>query len=275
MTISDYKKSLESYTGTARTPADLKAFWQRKMTEGKRTLTVEPVDFGNKSAIYERWLITEEDYQIKARCIRPADEGKHPFVLMFHDLDRGVRGWHHMTRFLALGYGVVALDAEADPRDWKEQAPSIGFEERYRDALILANTALTLPCVDTGRTVTWGEGFGGGLALVVAAMLPGNLRCAALNPMPADFRHVCRQLSEEEGALLDYVDISNIASEVGGKVLMGICLMDETAPPEGQYAIYHALACEKALKVYPKYGHERVNFFENEVLKFLHDVKLA
>lgn len=275
MTISDYKKSLESYMGTARTPADLKAFWQRKMTEGKRTLTVEPVDFGNKSAVYERWLIAGEGYQVKARCIRPAEDGKHPVVLMFHDLNRGVRGWHHMTRFLALGYGVVALDATADPRDWKEQAPQMDFEERYRDALILADTTLMLPWVDSKRIVTWGEGFGGGLGLVVGAMLPGNVGCAALNPMPTDFRHVCSRLSEEEGARLDYVDISSIASEVGGKVLMGICLMDEIAPPEGQYAIYHGLPCEKALKVYPKYGHERVNFFENEVLNFLHDVKLV
>ena len=54
-------------------------------------------------------------------------------------------------------------------------------------------------------------------------------------------------------------------------VLLGTCLMDEYAPPKGQAAIYNRLTCPKQWKLYPKYVHERVNFFENQMLRFFKD----
>lgn len=49
---------------------------------------------------------------------------------------------------------------------------------------------------------------------------------------------------------------------------MGSCLMDTYAPPQGQAAIYNRLGGPKQWKMYPKYVHERVNFFENQMLFF-------
>ena len=48
-------------------------------------------------------------------------------------------------------------------------------------------------------------------------------------------------------------------------------IIKQLALPEAQYAIYNKLKCKKNIKLYPKYIHERVNFFENEVLGFLKD----
>lgn len=79
---------------------------------------------------------------------------------MYHDLNRGVRGWHHITRFLALGFGVVAPEAEPFRADWKVQPAQAAFRQRYLDALAVAKAALALPWVDTGRVYTFGEGFG-------------------------------------------------------------------------------------------------------------------
>lgn len=47
--------------------------------------------------------------------------------------------------------------------------------------------------------------------------------------------------------------------------------MDTYAPPQGQAAIYNRLTCPKQWKLYPKYIHERVNFFENQMLCFFKD----
>lgn len=47
--------------------------------------------------------------------------------------------------------------------------------------------------------------------------------------------------------------------------------MDTYAPPQGQAAIYNRLTCPKQWKLYPKYIHERVNFFENQMLCFFND----
>lgn len=269
MTISQRQNMLKTYTAERRTPRDFAEKWQERMAE-KWDASIEPVEFSNPCGIYEKMVVTTESRRISARCIRPADDRKHPLILMFHDLNRGVRGWHHMTRFIALGYAVIALDARPDLRDWRSQPGDMDLESRYCDALTLANAALSQPYVDPQRIVTWGEGFGAGLAMVAAAMLPGNVKCAALNPMPAAIRELCGDMSEDALGKLDYVDLLNFAPLIRGEVLLGVCLMDEVAPPEGQYAVYNTLACTKFLKVYPKYAHERVNFFENEVLKFLH-----
>lgn len=271
MTISEYKNKLESYMGKTQMPVDFSMIWKQRRDAAKGILTVEAMDFCNEVAAYEKLTVAVGEHKVHARCIRPADLVRHPLVLMFHDLNRGIRGWHHMTRFIAQGYAVVALEADTDKRDWRSEPEKIDFAVRYCDALTLMNIALTLPFVDPERIVTWGEGFGAGLAMVVSAMLPGKSKCAVLNPMPADFRGLCKNVSEEQLEKLDYVDVVNFSPLLKGSVLMGICLMDDVAPPEGQYAAYNRLTCPKTLKAYPKYIHERVNFFENEVLKFLHD----
>lgn len=62
------------------------------------------------------------------------------------------------------------------------------FHSRFLDALRLGKAATQLPWVNREQVTAWGEGFGGGLALAAAALVPGVTRAAALNPMPADLR---------------------------------------------------------------------------------------
>lgn len=271
MTVTEYKRKLESYNGNGCMPADFEDVWKKYMVPESPSVSVERVHFCNETAIYEKMCIVVDDREIHARCIRPRGDGKYPLVLMFHDLNRGIRGWHHMTRFIAQGHAVIALDEEKSDADWLISPEDIDFERRYAAAIILAAVAIRLPYVQEDRIVTWGEGFGAGLAIITAAMIPNKVKCAALNPMPADFRGVCKGISEDNLRKLDYVDVSNFAPFVSGEVLLGVCLMDQIAPPEAQYAIYNNLKCKKDIKVYPKYIHERVNFFENVVLRFLKD----
>ena len=256
MIISEYRKKLEAYRGRTAIGADFREFWRQKMTKAPESVTLEPVPFVNPMAVYENLTLSMGDFSIRARVIRPSRAGRHPLVLMFHDLHREIRGWHHMTRFIAQGCGVVALDAPVNKADWQKAPESVGFEDYIRDALILAEFARKMPWVDGEKIVTWGEGLGGGLAIAAASFIPGS-RCCALNPLPADVES------------LPCCDIAAFAPHVTGQVLLGVCLMDTVAPPEGQYAIYNRLTCEKQIKVYPKYVHERVNFFENEMLSFL------
>ena len=266
MIISEYRKKLEAHQGKNTRPGDFYAYWTARMHQIPKAVLVEPVPFASRTAVYETVTIDMEDHQIKARSIRPAREGKHPVVLMFHDLNREIRGWHHMTRFIALGYGVVALEAAVYREDWKSNPEAVGFEGYIRDALVLAEYARKLDWADAGHIAAWGEGLGGGLAVAAASMLPGETKCCALNPMPADIQTG----SVKSAGKLEYCDIAAFADGIQGEVLMGVCLMDTVAPPEGQYAIYNRITCAKRIKVYPKYGHERVNFFENELLSFLH-----
>lgn len=272
MTISQYKKHLENYSGQTQTPEDFSQHWSQALELPGGEVRREAAPFSNPAACYETLTLSTPDGEIRARCVYPAGGGTYPLVLMYHDLNRGPRGWHHMTRFIALGCAVVAPEAPADNTSWVARPHDVDFHARFVNALALSKAALELPYVDKTRVITWGEGLGGGLAVAAAALLPGEIHCACLHPMPADFRGVCTDKEGNGFARLDYVDTVNFAPMLKGQLLLGTALMDKVAPPEGQYALYHRAGCEKTHFVYPKYEHERINFFEHEVLKFLHKV---
>ena len=131
-------------------------------------------------------------------------------------------------------------------------------------------------------------------ALAAAALARGVAKCAVVNVMPADVRGsweqsasgyayegVLRHFREEDPcaerageffSALGYVDAANFSALLpkGFELLDGICLMDAVARPLTQYAAYNRAGCAKRLVVYPKYGHERLNDFENRLLAFMH-----
>ena len=279
-------------------PPDFRAFWNARADRAADcAMEMQPVALHSPAAeYYELHLTAEDGAVLYARYICPVGEKKVPTVLMFHDHGRGIRGWHHMTRFVALGYAVVALenrfiqidvtaDAEAGP-------DGIAAVKMVSDALTMAQAARKLPCTDCARLITWGEGLGAGLAIDVAAMIPGVVKCAALNPVPADFRtaweqncnesiyagvisyfrnHDPKHTQEEQlFSTLDYLDCVNFASMLKSELLLGTSEMDTTAPPDTQDAVFRCASGEKRQIRYPKYIHERINFYENELLKFLH-----
>lgn len=263
MTITEHKAELEAYTGQTTCPSDFQEFWQTRWNQSAPTeIKRESIPFKNDAAVYELLSIRTADGSIvRARTIHPAGKGPYPTVLMFHDQGRGIRGWHHMTRFIAPGYAVIALDnTVALPLD------AVVLEQSYMAAFTVAQAVKVLPYFDAKQLTVWGEGFGGGLAIVAAAMLPSDLRCAVLNPMPADS---CEWLSEESKKVWEYYDLVCFASLLKGPLLMGTALMDKISAPNCQYAIYNRATCPKSHFIYPKYEHERINFFENELLKFL------
>lgn len=279
-------------------PPDFQVFWSERAAGAEKcTIQMTPVDFHNPMAEYYELHISAEDGEtLRARYICPIGEKKVPTVLMFHDYGRGIRGWHHMTRFIALGYAVVALENrcfQLDVTAGAENGPKGMIAVKlFSDALTLGQAARKLPKTDCDRMIAWGEGLGGGLAVAAAATIPGVVKCAALNPLPADFRTAWLQScnesiyagvishfrncdpehTEEEQlfAALDYIDCVNFAPMLSGELLLGTAEMDTAAPPDTQDALFSCAGGEKRQIRYPKYIHERINFYENEMLKFLH-----
>lgn len=271
--MTEQRAAWEVYQGMTEPPADFEAAWRSRWAQAAPAgeVRVERLPFQNAQAVYEQWSIPAPNGgEIRARHIRPAGDGVFPTVLMFHDLGRGVRGWHHMTRFVALGYAVVALENRTSVTDWREDLASLDLKNRYLDVLVLARAVLRRSRTDATKLMTWGEGFGGGLALVAAALVPGVIRCAVLNPLPGDLRTACINVGEKDRMALDGLDPVHFASMLTCPLLLGTGLLDRTAPPEGQYAIFNRARGPKTHLVYPKYEHERINFFENELLKFFY-----
>ena len=79
--------------------------------------SITAIDFANPYARYSEVSFELGGDVVHARLIEPAGRARAselvPLCLMFHDIDRPVRGWHHMTRFAAMGYAVLA------PTVWK------------------------------------------------------------------------------------------------------------------------------------------------------------
>lgn len=227
----------------------------------------------------------------------PSATTELPAVVLFSDLGRGVRSWLHLLRFSALGLPVVALEArpcEARLKDaWRgtftaeelaralinpDDAASSTLKQLIDDALV--TTAFVSRFL--GRTtVTWGEGLGGSQALFAAALLPKAVSATmALNPLFADNAttlraHVgCGDTPQSDAAIdaVGLLDSACAAELVHVPALIGTALLDQSAPTEGTFALYNRLPGQKEMRVYPKFGHERINQFENEQINYLCEV---
>ena len=225
---------------------------------------------------------------------------KLPAVVLFSDLGRGVRSWLHLLRFSALGMPVVALEARPCEPQLKDAWRGAFTAEELAHALInpdgadvstlkqLIDDALVTTAVASrflGRTtVTWGEGLGGSQALFTAALLPKEVSVTmALNPLFADNATTLRAVvgcgdTPQSDAAIDAVgllDSACAAELVRVPALIGTALLDQSAPTEGTFALYNRLPGQKQMRVYPKYGHERINQFENEQINYLCKVILG
>ena len=217
-------------------------------------LTITAIDFANPYARYSEVSFELGNDVVHARLIEPVGRARVselvPLCLMFHDIDRPVRGWHHMTRFAAMGYAVLALDDDVvGTGDLQRGNASPAFVERVHWGRAMAKVARDLDGIDPDRIFAWGEGLGGGIALAVSALDGQGLACTAIaNPLPGG--------------------LEALSSRVRGSVLMGTSLMDAVSDPKGQFAVFNGLECDRRHIIYAKYAHERINAFENEVVDF-------
>ena len=217
-------------------------------------LAITAIDFANPCARYSEVSFELGEDVVHARLIEPTGSARTservPLCLMFHDVDRPVRGWHHMTRFAAMGYAVLALDEDAvGVSDLQQGAASPAFAKRVCWGCAMAKVARDLDGIDPDRIFAWGEGLGGGIALAVSALDEQGLACTAIaNPLPGG--------------------LEALSSRVRGSVLMGTSLMDTVSDPKGQFAVFNGLECDRRHIIYAKYAHERINAFENEVVDF-------
>ena len=291
-----------SYRGAWLRPSNFESFWETSVAfaQNAQVESVVELPSATQAATFKRiTFISTDQTQLSARVILPAgvSEAKLPAVVLFSDLGRGVRSWLHLLRFSALGLPVVALEArpyEAQLKDaWRgaltaeelahalinpDDAASSTLKQLIDDALVTTAVASRF----LGRTtVTWGEGLGGSQALFAAALLPKEVSATmALNPLFADNATTLRTVvgcgdTPQSDAAIDAVgllDSACAAELVRVPALIGTALLDQSAPTEGTFALFNRLTGQKEMRVYPKFGHERINQFENEQINYLCEV---
>ena len=297
-----------SYRGAWLRPSNFESFWETSVTfaQNAQVESVVELPSATQAATFKRITFTSTDQtQLSARVILPVGvsvaeplaAAELPAVVLFSDLGRGVRSWLHLLRFSALGTPVVALEArpcEASLKDaWRgaltaeelagalinpDDAASSTLKQLIDDALVTTAVASRF----LGHTtVTWGEGLGGSQALFTAALLPKEVSLTmALNPLFADNAttlraHVgCGDTPQSDAAIdaVGLLDSACAAELVRVPALIGTALLDQSAPTEGTFALYNRLPGQKQMRVYPKFGHERINQFENEQINYMREV---
>lgn len=298
-----------SYRGAWLRPSNFESFWETSVAfaQNAQVESITQLPSATQTATFKRIMFTSTDQtQLSARVILPADTcgagalstaADLPAVVLFSDLGRGVRSWLHLLRFTALGMPVLALEARPCKPQFKDawrgalsaeelahafinpdDAAASTLKQFIDDALVATAVASRL----LGRTtVTWGEGLGGSQALFAAALLPKEVSATmALNPLFADnattLRAVvgCGDTSQSDAAIdaVGLLDSACAAELVRVPALIGTALLDQSAPTEGTFALYNRLAGQKEIRVYPKFGHERINQFENEQINYLREV---
>lgn len=291
-----------SYRGAWLRPSNFESFWETSVAfaQNAHVESVVELPSATQTATFKRITFTSTDQtQLSARVILPAgvSEAKLPAVVLFSDLGRGVRSWLHLLRFSALGLPVVALEARPCEPQLKDAWRGTFTAEELAHALInpddaasstlkqLIDDALVTTAVASrflGRTtVIWGEGLGGSQALFAAALLPKEVSATmALNPLFADNATTLRTVvgcgdTPQSDAAIDAVgllDSACAAELMRVPALIGTALLDQSAPTEGTFALYNRLLEQKEMRVYPKFGHERINQFENEQINYLCEV---
>ena len=298
-----------SYRGAWLRPSNFESFWEASVAfaQNAKVESITELPSAAQTAMFKRIAFTSTDQtQLSARVILPA--GTYgveslsvatdlPAVVLFSDLGRGVRSWLHLLRFTALGLPVVALEARPCEGQLKDAWRGALSAEELARALInpddaavstlkqLIDDALVATAIASrflGRTiVTWGEGLGGSQAVFAAALLPKTVSATmALNPLFADNATILRAVvgcgdTPQSDAAIDAVGLLDSACAavlVRVPALIGTALLDQSAPTEGVFALYNRLAGQKKICVYPKFGHERINQFENEQINYLREV---
>jgi cephalosporin-C deacetylase len=171
---------------------------------------------------------------------------------------------------------------------------------KLRDAVLTARHSLRFLLsqhdVHAPRVGIVGEGFGGAVAIALAALDPDLVAFVAIHQpapgfhylidrTPADAPAVLRPLKRVECSdhykllhAITYFDFFNFAPRVTIPTLVTMSINDEVATPEQVLAIYNHLNCDKQLQVtdYADHlGHDDRQDFYNTAYKWLQHLGFA
>ena len=161
----------------------------------------------------------------------------------------------------------------------------------HQNVRILCRIVKQLDGIDLSRVFVNGGSQGGGLSLACAALNADLInRGAILYPFLSDYRMVWElgaDVIAYEGLRyysrwfdpdgekedhwfrqLGYIDSKNFARMIRCPILFGTGLDDTICPPQTQCAVFNNPSCPKERHLFPGYGHEEIQAFDDMILDF-------
>lgn len=206
-------KEMEVYLGSSIKPGDFDNFWESEinsLTEDNFKYRIIKKEFKNNQAeYYEIYFNGIDGAEIYVKYISPSIKKKAPIVLEFHDYKEASKGWYYLSRYVALGYSVVAMDCRGQGGKSEDiggvkgstvcghvingldgEIKDMYYRKVYLDAYILSKIIEKFEHTDTSKIITVGKGQGAALALVVAALNKNVQKCSIEYPFLSDFKRV-------------------------------------------------------------------------------------
>ncbi|MER5439461.1 acetylxylan esterase [Streptomyces sp. NPDC002790] len=282
-------------------PADLDRFWSETLDQARALGApphFAPVDTGlTQVTTYDVTVPGFDGEPVRGWLHLPAGTSE-PLgcVVEFLGYGRGRGLAHEQLLWSNAGYAHFIMDtrgqgwstAGGDTPDTATLVGTVpGFLTRgierphshyYRrvitDAVRCVDAVRAHPAVDPGRIVVTGISQGGGIALAVAALVPGlagvlpdvpflcdirrAARISATSPYTeiAEYLRLHRDRTDTVFTTLSYVDAALLASRATAPALFSIAMMDDICPPSTCFAAYHRYAGPKDVRVYEFNGHE-------------------
>jgi cephalosporin-C deacetylase len=295
-------EQLRDYRSASAAPHDLVEFWSETLAgPTPATPSLELTDSGLVAV--ETYDVTFEGFggePVRAWLHLPAQplrSGPLPGVVQYQGYNGG-RGLPHEHVFWATaGFAHLVVDTRGQGSGWTTGATADGagsgpaqpgfltrgiddpgeyfYRRAYADAVRALAVLRDHELVDPARVVVAGASQGGGLALAVAALAPGDVSGLLCDvPFLCDFRRAAavaqtepylelvrylaahRDAAESVFGTLAYFDGAVLAPLATAPGLFSVALMDQTCPPSTVFAAYNAYAGPKRIEVYPYNDHE-------------------
>lgn len=305
-------EQLRGYHPRLTAPPDLGDFWLGTLAEASEH------DLDPRFHRVDSGLVTVETYDVSfsgyaghrisgwlhlpARSLRAGT--LLPGVVQYQGYNGGRGLAHEHQLWASAGYAHLVMDTRGQGSGWSvgvtpdpvgsgaaqpghltrgiERPHDHYYRRLITDAVRAVETLRSHPAVDGERVAVAGVSQGGGLALAVAALVPGLAAVMPDVPFLCDFRRASevspvdpygeivrylRAHRDRKNLLfetLSYFDGAILAPRASAPALFSVALMDQTCPPSTVFAAFHAYGGPKEIEIYEYNDHEGGAAFQQQ-----------
>jgi cephalosporin-C deacetylase len=302
MPISDLPLAeLEKFTPEIHLPADFDEFWVKTLAQSRaKALPPTLVRVEDEITEFDVYDLTFSGFNgefIKGWLIAPTRTQATIAVVKYLGYGGG-RGFpHEHIEWPAAGYLHLIMDTRGQGSEWGsggdtedahgshphhpgfmtkgiDSKETYYYRRLYTDAVLAIDALRSLNLVAPDQIAVTGGSQGGGLALVVAGLVPDLLavmpevpfltyfrRAVEITPRRpyleiANYLSIHRDKYEDVFSTLDYFDVLNFVSTAVCPAHFSVALMDTICPPSTVYAGYNTYPSKKVIEVYRYNDHE-------------------
>ncbi|HEL1672617.1 acetylxylan esterase [Streptococcus suis] len=205
-------EQMKQYYRRQEKPDDIDKFWSDAIASVEHPISYELFERDcTTDAIktYELYFEGTDFSKVYAKCLFPKTDKKIPVIFHFHGYQGQSREWSELLKFVAVGYGVIAMDVRGQAgksqdfgrfegttakgqviRGMIEGPSKLFFKDVYLDVYRLVEIVSTFDFVESTHLFAYGASQGGALALVAVALNPKISKVMTVYPFLSDFKGV-------------------------------------------------------------------------------------